>query len=146
MKKKILLGLLAILIIIQFFSIDKTNPSIDPSIDFVKLTNAPDHVALYLKNACYDCHSNHTTYPWYTNVAPVSFWIKGHIDHARGNLNFSEWGTQYDENGRSYKIKETIDIITAGHMPPKSYKWMHSEARFNEDQTSEVLDWLKTLN
>lgn len=146
MKKKILLGLLAVLIIIQFFGIDKTNPGADPSIDFITVTNPPENVKQYLKNACYDCHSNNTRYPWYANVAPVSFWMKGHIDHARGNFNFSEWGTQYDSNGRAFKIKETIDIIAAGHMPPKSYKWMHPEAKFSKAQTNEVIDWLKSFN
>ena len=146
MKKKILLGLLGILVILQFFSIDKTNPSIDPDADFLFVSNAPENIKQYFKNACYDCHSNHTKYPWYTNVAPVSFWIKGHIDHARANTNYSEWTTQYDDNGRSHKIQETIEKIKLGHMPPKSYKWMHPEAKVNEDQIKEVLNWLSSLN
>jgi uncharacterized protein YxeA len=146
MKKKILLGLLAILVIIQFFGIDKSNPQSDPNADFLHVTNAPENVKQYLKNACYDCHSNHTAYPWYTNVAPVSFWIRGHIKNARANTNYSEWTTQYDDKGRSHKIQETIEKIELGHMPPKSYKWMHSEARINDEQKTEVLNWLKSLN
>ena len=143
MKKKILIGLGILLLALQFLKIDKTNPVASPESDFFVVTEAPDYVKNYFKNACYDCHSNQTSYPWYTNISPVSYWIKGHITNARENLNFSEWASQYDASGKSHKIRETIEEIESGHMPPKSYKWMHPEARFSDDEKLEVLTWLK---
>ena len=52
----------------------------------------PDSVKVILQNACYDCHSNNTRYPWYVNIQPVGWWMSGHIADARDGLNFSEFG------------------------------------------------------
>ena len=79
-RQFLILALLA-LVVIQFISIDKSNPDFDKANDFIEVTNTPFAIATKLKSACYDCHSNHSEYPWYTNIAAFSFWIKGHIDH-----------------------------------------------------------------
>ena len=84
--KKRLLILLGILLLIQLIRIDKTNPPIDPAVDFEPVVKPPDDVMVLLKSACYDCHSNETRYPWYSNVAPVSWWLKHHINEAREHL------------------------------------------------------------
>ena len=68
MKKKILYGFIALLIIIQFFRIDKTNPEIIAENDFIIANKAPEEIATLLKNSCYDCHSNESKYPWYSNI------------------------------------------------------------------------------
>src|SRR6218665_2695091 len=90
-RKTILTGILLLLIVFQFFRIDKTNPPVDPAQDFIMLSHPPADLAVILKESCYDCHGNTTTYPWYTNIAPVSWWIKHHINDARKHLNFSTW-------------------------------------------------------
>lgn len=145
MKKKVIFSIVALLIMMQFFKIDKTNPSSLQEHDFLVMMNAPDNIRQSFKNACYDCHSNQTVYPWYTDVAPISFWIKGHIKNARSNVNFSEWQNQYDDKGRSHKIQESIEKIEAGHMPPKSYKWMHQSAKLSDAQNKELLNWLRSI-
>ncbi len=90
LKSKILTGILGVAIIIQFFRIDKTNPPIEEHNDILSFESVTGDVADILKNSCYDCHSNESVYPWYTNVAPVSWWIKKHINEARDELNFSD--------------------------------------------------------
>ncbi len=143
-KKYLLWALLAFLIIAQFFPIDKTNPEIDPAKDFITLNNPPPNLATLIKDACYDCHSNHTEYPWYTSVAPVSWWIKGHINGAKKHLNFSEW-TAYDAKKADHKLEECFEMVSDGKMPLKSYTWLHSEAKMTAVQSKELADWFEGL-
>ena len=93
MIKKLLIGLLVLLVFAQFIRISKVNPEIVHENDFITITNPPNNITTILKTSCYDCHSNETTYPWYTNISPLSWWIKHHINEGREELNFSEWGT-----------------------------------------------------
>ena len=138
----VLFGLLGILVIMQFFRIDKTNPPVDASKDFIALEQPPQEVVSLLKAACYDCHSHETAYPWYTNIAPVSWWIKDHIDHGRDELNFSEWG-DYSRKRKHHKLEEMAEEVEEGHMPMPSYTWGHAEARLSEDQKETLEDWSK---
>lgn len=141
MKKKILWGVLALLVIIQFFRIDKSNPESDPAMDFIAMTNPPAEVAGMIKASCYDCHSNQSVYPWYTNVAPVSWWIKKHINDGRKHLNFSEWGN-YEERRRNHKLEEFYGEVDHREMPLKSYLIIHSEARLSDEQVKKMTDWI----
>ena len=143
-RRKILLSLLAVLVIMQFFPIDKTNPSFEESNDFMNIHQPPNDIALLLKDACYDCHSNMTKYPWYTNVAPVSWWIKGHIDHGRDNLNFSEWGT-FKEGKKEHKLDECIEFVEDKRMPLLSYIIAHPEARLSAEQRSDMVAWFQSI-
>ena len=70
----------------QCFQTDKSTPPIEEKNTFAAQANPPDEILTALKDACYDCHSYETKYPWYTYVAPVSFWIRGHIKGGRGKL------------------------------------------------------------
>jgi hypothetical protein len=137
-------ALLAFLVIAQFFRIDKTNPISDPANDFITLKNPPAALATLINDACYDCHSHQTEYPWYTNIAPFSWWIKGHINNARKHLNFSEWGA-YDAKKADHKLEECVDMVGDGSMPLKSFVWIHSEAKMTDVQRKEMADWFKSL-
>ena len=142
--KPILLIVLIILIIIQFFAIDKTNPPVNASQDFVFYTNTPPKVASILKVACYDCHANTTKYPWYTSIQPIAWWIKGHINNGRKHLNYSEW-TLYDTKKQRHKIEEMIEVLEDKEMPMLSYMIAHQDAWIDEQQRQLVVEWLKTL-
>ena len=141
MKKKILLGLLVVFVLIQFIRIDKTNPEIVAAKDFIAMENPPTNVATLFKNACYDCHSHHTAYPWYTNVAPISLMIRSHIRGGRQHVNFSTWA-DYDTKKKSHKIQEMIESIETNYMPMKSYTWLHPEAKLKADDRKVLVDWL----
>ncbi|MEN8790187.1 MAG: heme-binding domain-containing protein, partial [Flavobacteriaceae bacterium] len=141
--KKIALFLLVVLLAIQFIRPEK-NFSETPNTEvFVQETNPPDEVMIILKSSCYDCHSDSTRYPWYNNIAPVSFWIADHVDHGKGHLDFSNWAS-YDAKKKDHKLEEVIEMVESGEMPLREYTWTHSEARLTEAQREAVIEWAKT--
>jgi len=142
MGKKIALALLAILVVIQFFGIDRNHPESDSSKDFITVENPPANVAAAIKGSCYDCHSNTTEYPWYARVAPVSWMIGMHVKEGREHLNFSEWG-DYPIGRISYILENCYDEIEENGMPLPGYRMMHGKSVMNEESRSEVLSWMK---
>jgi len=142
--RKILVVLLIVLLCIQFIRIDKTNPASIAENDFLKITAADPELTAIIKTSCYDCHSNESTYPWYTNIAPVSWWIKHHINEGREELNFSEWGT-YKEKRKNHKMEECVELVEAGEMPMSSYTLMHSEAKLTAEQKEKLLVFFNSL-
>ncbi len=139
------LFILVILIVIQFFPIDKSVPESSMSTDFITATNPPAEVANLVKSACYDCHSYQTKYPWYSNVAPASWWLADHIDDGRDELNFSTW-TDYSPKKAAHKIKEAIELVgDEQEMPLPPYTWIHSEARLTDKQRKTLTDWFQTI-
>jgi len=139
--KKLFLILIVVLAIMQFFRIDKTNPPIDPKLDFIALTQPPDEVASLMRSSCYDCHGNTTEYPWYTNIAPVSWWIKGHIKNARARVNYSEWG-KYTKQQQTNYLSEIAEVIEEKRMPAASYMVMHPKAKLSDAQRGTIVDWV----
>ena len=141
--KRVLLVLLLVFVVIQFFRIDRTNPEVVKNNDLIAMTNPSEEVETILRSACYDCHSNETEYPWYSNVAPVSWWLKHHIDEGREHLNFSEWGT-YPEKKRNHKLDECAEEVEEGEMPLPSYTWTHSNAKLSSEQIDLMEDWFES--
>lgn len=141
---KILIGVALALIVIQFFGIDKSAVASDPSKDLIAIEETPAEVQDILKQACYDCHSYKTEYPWYTNVAPLSWWIGHHIDEGRHHLNFSVWG-EYSDKRREHKMEEFYEEVEEGEMPLTSYTWAHSEAKLSNEQKELIINWAKTV-
>jgi len=78
--------------------------------------------------ACFDCHSNRTTWPWYSHVAPFSWVVQHNVDSARSVLNFSDWG-------HTYQMREQAAAnVIAGEMPPRTYRMMHPMAKLTDDE------------
>jgi len=140
--KRILLGLLAVLVVLQFFRIDTTNPPIRTDEDFLYLSAPGQELGILIKDACYDCHSYETEYPWYANVAPLSWWIADHIEEGREHLNFSTWA-QDDAEKRAYKLEEAAEEVHEGHMPLDSYTWLHADARLSDEQRDRLAAWFE---
>jgi len=140
-KRNLRIAFLVVFALIQFVVIDKSPIEINPEADFLMIEQAPKEVAELMQTSCYDCHSNLTTYPWYSDIAPVSWWLKGHIDNGRGKLNFSEWDSYTLEEGDSLK-QLSADLIEKKWMPILTYKIMHKESRLSEDQRALLVDWL----
>lgn len=145
MVKKIFLGLVLLFVVMQFVRIDRTNPPVDPTVDLASMYNMPQNVKAIMKKACYDCHSFETVYPWYTNIAPLSWWIGDHIDHGRDELNFSVWGT-YSEKRQDHKIDEINELVEEGEMPLESYLIIHGDAKLTDQEVKEMLDWVNNLD
>lgn len=149
MKKRFTLKNSAIFFVFLFLLIQsvrfaKTAEPLDPAKDFTTLTSANAEVAHTLKIACYDCHSNQPTYPWYSNIAPVSWWMQNHIDEGSHHLNFSEWGT-YSEKRKNHKLEECIEMVEEGEMPMAYYTWMHKEAKLTDDQKLKLIEYFKAV-
>ena len=142
--KNIAIFLVFLFLIIQSFRIDKTTQPVDSTKDFIVLTAANAEVTNTLKIACYDCHSNQPSYPWHTNIAPFSWWVKHHIDEGNHHLNFSEWGT-YSEKRKKHKLDECIEMVEEGEMPMDSYTWMHKEAKLTDAQKLQLVEFFKGL-
>ena len=136
------IGLALIFIIIQFINRpDKLHIPANENDMIAALEVAPE-MANLLKTACYDCHSNQPVYPWYANIAPVSWWIDEHMEHGRDELNFSNWAT-FSKRRRDHKLEEIIEEVEEGHMPLPSYLWMHSDARLSQTQIDQLKAWVE---
>jgi len=85
---------------------------------------------------CGDCHSNETVWPWYTNIAPVSWMIQDHVLEGRAGFNVSEWGRPENEG------EEAAELVSNGEMPLPSYLPMHPEARYTETEKQELIQGL----
>jgi Haem-binding domain len=142
--RKVLLGLLVIFILMQFYRIDKTNPPMDPAQDFLTAVNAPIEMATMVKNACYDCHSHATKYPWYTEIMPFAKMIQGHIENGRKELNFSTW-TTYEPDKRDHKLEEAGEMVIETKMPLTSYLIAHPEARISKEERQTLANWFESL-
>lgn len=142
--KNISIFLIFLLLLIQSVRFEKTSEKVDPAKDFIALTSANAEVANTLKIACYDCHSNQPSYPWYTNIAPVSWWIKHHINEGSHHLNFSIWGT-YSEKRKDHKLEECIEMVEEGEMPMNSYTWMHNDAKLTDAQKMQLVEFFKAI-
>ena len=140
--KKILLLLLLVFVGMQFYRPDKNIDENESKTVFLTETNPPEDVKAILASSCYDCHSNNTVYPWYNNIAPVSYWLADHIRHGKGHLNFSEW-EKYSKKKKDHKLEELIEMVEKKEMPLKEYTWTHSEAKLSEAQISSLIDWAK---
>ena len=141
--KKIVIGLVVAFLIIQFVPSDKSVPDYEKKF---RLENAPmadlNEILPILNDACYDCHSYDTRYPSYAYIAPVSWWMQGHVRNGRKALNFSTL-LAGDSDEIKHALYECAEEIEEGKMPPKGYVRMHSEADLSESDRSKLVKWLK---
>ncbi len=128
------------IVVSQFFGPAKTNPSTDTSQSIESRLQITPPVAAILDRSCNDCHSNKTRWPWYSNVAPVSWFVINHVDEGRENLNFSEWGryTQRDVDGL---LKQICREVKTGAMPLTSYTPLHPRSRLSKEDVKTLCDW-----
>lgn len=144
MKKKVLLGLLLAFLFAQFLRIKTTVPEVDPKGTFATMDLIDAETLQLVKGACYDCHSYETKYPWYANVAPVSWWLKGHIDNGRDKLNFSLWNS-YSTQRQVVKIEEIIETMEEQRMPLTTYVIMHKEGRIDAEESAQIITAFKNI-
>ena len=128
------------LVVMQFFGPAKTNPVTDASQTMETRLQVTPPVAAILDRSCNDCHSNKTRWPWYSNVAPVSWFVIDHVDEGRQNLNFSEWGryTQRDVDGM---LKQICREVKAGAMPLSSYTPLHPGSSLSPEDVKTLCAW-----
>jgi len=138
------IGLLAILVGMQFFHPER-NLSNDTTNDISKKYQVPDTVQAILKTSCYDCHSNHTEYPWYNNIQPIAWWLDHHVNEGKRDLNFNTFAS-YRINRQYNKLDKIAKEVNEGGMPITSYTVIHGYAKLNEAQRKLVSDWANSLH
>lgn len=144
MKKKIGLGLLVVLVIIQFVRPTRNISTGESPNEITKFYAVHAEVHAVLKKSCYDCHSNNTEYPWYTNIQPVGLWLQSHVNEGKGELNFSEFGT-YEQKKAKHKFEEIEEVVGEGEMPLSSYTLIHRDTKLTPEQSSTIAAWASAL-
>jgi hypothetical protein len=144
MVKKIAMGLLVALVIIQFFKPARNISAEKSPNDITNKYAVPASVQEILKTSCYDCHSNNTVYPWYANIQPVAWWIADHINEGKKELNFSEFVT-YSPKKAHHKLEEVNEMVKEGEMPLQSYTIIHQDTKLSEPQKLEIATWADGL-
>ena len=138
--KKIILALVLVFAAMQVVVMKKAVPETDPTLEYTQSEMVPADIAKMIKTSCYDCHSYETHYPWYSNVAPVSWLLSSHIKGAREHLNFSLWG-EYSAERKTAMKEEIQEELKENGMPLKSYLLMHPEARLSEKEREALIKW-----
>jgi hypothetical protein len=133
----ILLAAIGLFILIQLvpFGHNHTNPPVVQEPNW----NSPQTRQLAVR-ACFDCHSNQTAWPWYTNVAPISWLTERDVVEGRRRLNFSEW------NGLQRSAREMTRNISGGEMPPFYYVWLHPTANLSAADKLSLIDGLNATH
>ena len=119
---------------------ERTNPLTDPPRTLAARHAVPQSVAQILDRACRDCHSNDTRWPWYSHVAPVSWFVIDHVNHGRSHFNYSDWARYSPGEGRKL-LKGSCDLARETAMPLASYALMHRSARLSQADVEMLCNW-----
>jgi len=125
----------AIFVAIQLVPVKRDNPPVTEEVP------ARPAVRELLRRSCYDCHSNESSWPWYSQVAPISWLVSHDVDEAREHLNFSTWD-EYDADERAELLEEAWEEVEEGEMPLWFYLPLHPEARLSDADKSLLRDWV----
>lgn len=138
--KKILLILLVALALIQFYRPEKNISEYRDVASFEEETKPSPEIKTILENNCYDCHSNKTEYPWYAEIAPISYVIADHVEEGNEHFNVSNWDS-YNPKKKDHKLDELIEEVEEGEMPEKGYALIHGKMTMEEKEA--LLNWAK---
>lgn len=140
MIKKILLGLLVLLVLIQFIRPARNNGSATGPADITHYVHVPDTVLQMLKTSCYDCHSNYTKYPWYVNINPIGLWLRSHINEGKEAINFSDLSS-FSKRKLDHRLGDIAETVEEHEMPLKSYTLIHTDTKLTEAQIQIIKNW-----
>ena len=138
--KWIAIVLIVVFLGIQFIRPARTNPAVDESQTIFARTQMTPQVSAILERSCLDCHSNKTVWPWYSNVAPISWLISDDVNEGRQALNLSEWG-KLAQDRQDRKLRQICDEVSDGVMPLSYYLPMHPHARLSAEDKKTLCDW-----
>lgn len=138
--KWLALAAVCVLIALQFARPARTNPAVDQSQTIHAHLQVPPQVAAIFDRSCQDCHSHTTRWPWYSNIAPLSWLIVEDVNDGRQQLNLSEWG-RYDKRRAGNKLDDICDEVKSGAMPISSYVLIHRSAKLSPEDVKILCDW-----
>lgn len=143
--KLAVLALAVFLVAIQFVQPKRTNPPVVPSRSIAANVAIPPEVQAALRHACGDCHSNQTTWPWYSHLAPLSWVITDDVNEGRRHMNFDDWEAQESgEQANDHLIDVCKEIQTNG-MPPFSYRILHPGVKLKAQEIAAVCRWSRSF-
>jgi hypothetical protein len=136
---KFLAGFGLVVLGLQAVRFPHTNPPAEGDL------SAPPDVKQSIREACYDCHSGQTRWPWYTDVAPLSWFAYRDVSDGRQRLNFSSW-TSYTEDPDTavQKLDQISRFVASGDMAPWYYRWLHPEAHLDEAKRAAIFRWIES--
>lgn len=140
--KKILLALLIVLVVAQFFGPEKNEGDYASIESFIEETKPSPEVKGVLQESCFDCHSDVTRYPWYNNITPVNYWLAEHVADGKKHFDVSQWSA-YSVKKKDHKLDELIEMVEEKEMPLNSYTWTHTEANLSDAQIAAVINWAR---
>jgi heme-binding protein len=123
-------GILVVFAVAQLIRPNRANPPTDASRTIHTQLGTANGMAAILDRACGDCHSNNTVWPWYTEVAPVSWAMAYAVKEGRRAVNFSDW-TAYPAERRRQLLVVSCQDVSGGKMPGSAWTWLHPEARLS---------------
>lgn len=129
-----------VLVLIQFYRPEKNNAEYRDVAVFESETKMPANIKAVFSNKCYDCHSNKTTYLWYVEIAPASFFIADHVQEGKEHFNVSQWES-YNIKKKNHKLDELIEEVEANKMPLESYNLLHNG--ISETEKEDLIAWAK---
>jgi uncharacterized membrane protein len=134
------IGVIVLFVLAQAVRPARTNPPVLESKTLEATGSPTPEVSAILNRACKDCHSNKTVWPWYSNVAPVSWLLVDHVNEGRRELNLSNW-SDYNERRASKKLEEICEQVRDHEMPIGSYLLIHSEAKLTDEDRRLLCEW-----
>jgi hypothetical protein len=138
--RKILIVLLIIFLCIQFIRPTRNNGPAESSVDITHYVHTPDTILKMLKTSCYDCHSNHTVYPWYVNINPVGLWLNNHINDGKEAFNFTDL-SGFSKKKLDHRFRDIAEEVEKGDMPLSSYTLLHGYAKLDSGQIRMIKAW-----
>ena len=144
MFKKALLIILIVGAGIQLIPVPINQSDETPETDFLQTVEAPVNIQQMVKASCYDCHSNNTNYPWYNKVQPIAWFLQGHVEDGKAELNFNEWD-DYSERRKKSKLRSIVSQVEEGEMPLASYTLIHGEARLSDAEKKTLIGFMTKL-
>ncbi|WP_234111120.1 heme-binding domain-containing protein [Chryseobacterium sp. R2A-55] len=133
----------AIVLVIQVIPVERNVSTVPPGQSFEKTEKVPANVAAILKVSCYDCHSNNTRYPWYSELQPGAYFMAQHIKEGKEELNLDEFN-DYSKRRKKAKIKSIIGQIEKEEMPLKSYLLLHPDAGLTPNKKKVLLQFFQS--
>ena len=133
----------AIVLVIQVIPVERNVSTVPPGQSFEKTEKVPANVAAILKVSCYNCHSNNTRYPWYSELQPGAYFMAQHIKEGKEELNLDEFN-DYSKRRKKAKIKSIISQIEKEEMPLKSYLLLHPDAGLTPNKKKVLLQFFQS--
>lgn len=142
---KLGVAVMVCLLLSQFFQPEDNSGDYESVKSFLVETNVNSNIESILKKACFDCHTDKTVYPWYGKITPINYLISHHVKEGKEHINFSNWNN-YSLDKKEHKMEELYEEVEEKHMPLKSYKTFHSDAKLSSNEIDDLIHWAKKVH